>query len=126
MGDKKILAGRVHRWSSYKVTIVWGLAWADSALVVLDEWSSYRGRFICGRISRFDCISLFYIFYLTYASNVRTACIIAPYNAGLRGPLRLSGRGRSCLALARCGFFGLSIAPNEKLSRLFNPVFIQE
>ena len=32
--------------------IVWELAWADSGLVVLDEWWSYRG----GRLSRFDCI----------------------------------------------------------------------
>ena len=39
------------RWSSYTVTIVWEFAWADSALVVLDEWSSYRG----GRLNRFDC-----------------------------------------------------------------------
>ena len=39
------------RWSSYAVKIVWKLAWADSTLVVLDEWLSYRG----GRISRFDC-----------------------------------------------------------------------
>ena len=31
--------------------IVWELTWADSALVVLDEWSSYR----VGRLSRFDC-----------------------------------------------------------------------
>ena len=38
---------------SYTVTIVWELAWADSALVVLDEWSSYRG----GCVNRFDCIS---------------------------------------------------------------------
>ena len=28
-----------------------GLAWADSALVVLGEWLSYRG----GRTSRFGC-----------------------------------------------------------------------
>ena len=31
--------------------IVWEFAWADSALVVLDEWSIYRG---C-RMNRFDC-----------------------------------------------------------------------
>ena len=31
-------------------TIVWEIALADSALVVLDEWSSYRG----GRLSRFN------------------------------------------------------------------------
>ena len=39
------------RWPFYTVTTVWELAWADSALVVLGEWSSYKG----GRISRFDC-----------------------------------------------------------------------
>ena len=36
--------------SSYTVTIVWESAWVDSALAVLDEWSSYRG----GRFNRFD------------------------------------------------------------------------
>ena len=41
------------RWSSYAVTAIWELAWVDSPLVTLDEWSSYRG----GCISRFDCIS---------------------------------------------------------------------
>ena len=39
------------RWSSYTVTIVWELAWMDPALVILDEWLSYRG----GCLSRFDC-----------------------------------------------------------------------
>ena len=52
MGEKKKwLLVTSDRWSSYTVTTVWELAWADSALVVLDEWLSYRG----GRISRFDC-----------------------------------------------------------------------
>ena len=46
-----MVAGCIRRWSSYKVTIAWGMASADSALVVLDKWSSYRG----GHISRFDC-----------------------------------------------------------------------
>ena len=63
-----------------------------------------------------------YIFYLTYASKVRGTCIIVPYNDGSKAPIRLSGRGRSCLAFARSGMFGLGIAPKEKLSRLFNPV----
>ena len=40
------------RCSSYAVTVVWELAWADSVLVVLDEWSSYRGY----RLSKFSCI----------------------------------------------------------------------
>ena len=39
------------RWSSYTVMILWEFAWADSALVVLDEWPSYRG----GCLNRFDC-----------------------------------------------------------------------
>ena len=36
--------------SSYTVMIVWEFAWADSALVVLDEWSPYRGD----HLNRFD------------------------------------------------------------------------
>ena len=39
------------RWSSYTVMIVWEFAWADTASVVLDEGSSYRG----GHWGRFDC-----------------------------------------------------------------------
>ena len=38
-------------WLSYTVTVAWEIAWVDSALVVLDEWSSYRG----GHLNRFDC-----------------------------------------------------------------------
>ena len=71
-------------------------------------------------------IFLCYIFYLTYAGKVRSACIIVLYNDGLKAPIRLSGRGRSCLAFARFGMFGLGIAPKRKLSYLFNPVSIQE
>ena len=37
-------------WSSYIVTIVRKFAWEKSALVVLDEWPSYRG----GRLNMFD------------------------------------------------------------------------
>ena len=36
------------RWSSYTVMIVWEFAGVDSAMVVLDKWSS------CGCLSRFD------------------------------------------------------------------------
>ena len=53
--QKKWLLVALDRWSSYTVTIVWGLALADSALVILDEWLSYRG----GRIGRYDCKSSF-------------------------------------------------------------------
>ena len=31
--------------------IVWKFVWVDSALVVLDKWSSYSG----GHLNRFDC-----------------------------------------------------------------------
>ena len=51
-GQKKWSLVALGKWSSYAVTVVWELAWADSALVVLDEWLSYIG----GRISRFNCI----------------------------------------------------------------------
>ena len=61
-----------------------------------------------------------------YASKVRAECIIVPYNDGSKAPIRLSGRGRSCLAFVRSGTFGLGIAPKEELSRLFNPVSIHE
>ena len=43
------------RWLSYTVTIVRKFTWADPALIVLDEWSSYGG----GRLNRFDCILLY-------------------------------------------------------------------
>ena len=49
-----MVASHVRCWSFYTVTNVWKLAWADSALVVLGEWSSYRG----GRLNRFDCNSV--------------------------------------------------------------------
>ena len=62
---------------------------------------------------------------MMYASKVRAACIIVPQNDGLKAPIQLSGKGRSCLAFARSGMFGLSIAPKEKLSPLFKPVSIQ-
>ena len=47
--------GHVRQVVVFIVTIVWELAWAHAALVVLDEWTSYRGR----SIIRFDC-SIFY------------------------------------------------------------------
>ena len=49
-GQKKWSLVVLDRQSSYTVPIVWELAWADSALVILDEWSSYRH----GQLSRFD------------------------------------------------------------------------
>ena len=67
-----------------------------------------------------------YIFYITYASKVRATCIIVPYNDSSKAPIRLPARGRSCLAFAKFGMCGLGIARKEKLSRLFNPVSIQE
>ena len=52
--QKKWLLFALHRSSSYTVTIVREFARADSALVVLDERSSFRG----GRLNRFDCSAL--------------------------------------------------------------------
>ena len=46
-----MVAGCVRQVVSYAVTIIWELARADSALVILGEWLSYKG----GRITRFDC-----------------------------------------------------------------------
>ena len=50
-GQKKWSLVVLDSWSSYTVTVVWELAWADAALVILDKWFPCRG----GRISRFDC-----------------------------------------------------------------------
>ena len=47
---KKWLLVVLDRWLSYTVTTAWKFPWADSALVILDDWSSYRG----GRLNRFD------------------------------------------------------------------------
>ena len=44
-----MFAGTLDRCSSYTVMIVWEFAWADSALVILDKWSSYGS----GCLSRF-------------------------------------------------------------------------
>ena len=60
-GDKKKCSlVALSRWSSYAVTTAWELAWMDSALVILGEWSTYRG----GRMTRFDCtlcrVSIFF------------------------------------------------------------------
>ena len=50
---RKWLLVELDRWSSYTITIMWELAWTDSALVFLDKWLSYRG----GYITRLDCIT---------------------------------------------------------------------
>ena len=49
-GQKKWLLVALDRSLSYIVIFEWEFAWADSALVVLDKRSSYRG----GCLSRFD------------------------------------------------------------------------
>ena len=60
-GQKKWLLVALDKWSSYAVTIVWELAWVASALVVLDQGSSYRA----GRLSRFDCTNILHVDSLT-------------------------------------------------------------
>ena len=67
-----------------------------------------------------------YIFYATYASKVRAACIVATYNNDSKATIRLSERGRSCLAFVTSGMFGRGIVPKEKVYRIFSPVSIQE
>ena len=55
LGDKeKCSLVALNRWLSYAVTIAQEFTWVDSALVVLDEWSSYRG----GCLNMFDCNAL--------------------------------------------------------------------
>ena len=50
-------------------------------------------------------------------------CIIAMDNCGSKAPIRLSRRGRSCLAeLLNLGCSGHSVA--REFSRLFNPVYL--
>ena len=51
-GKKRWSLVKLDKWPSHTVTILWELASADSALVVLDEWSSYKG----GPLNRFDDI----------------------------------------------------------------------
>ena len=57
------------RWSSYTVMIVSEFAWVDSALVVLDEWSSCRG----GGLNRFDCIRFATLLLFSIIKNSSTA-----------------------------------------------------
>ena len=44
----------LNRWLFYRVTTVQEFARVDSVLVVLDEWTSYRG----GRLGKFNCNAL--------------------------------------------------------------------
>ena len=50
-------------WSGWTL---WGFAWEDSGLVVLDKWWSYRG----GCLNRFDCIWTFSLDYFLVLSKV--------------------------------------------------------
>ena len=52
--QNKVVAGRVRQVVVLYSNDCMGICWGDSALVVLDEWSSYRG----GRLNRFDCTIL--------------------------------------------------------------------
>ena len=46
-----MVAGHIRTFSTYTITIRPGYAWADSAMTILDDWSSYRG----GLLNRFYC-----------------------------------------------------------------------
>ena len=69
-------------WSYYTVTIVWGFAWVDSALVVLDEWLSYRSD----HLNRFDCIVILYLTSVTLQINDETNYKTPQFIIGLFTP----------------------------------------
>ena len=56
-GEKKKLLSTIEGGPPYTEKIALELAWEDPTLVIIDEWSSYRG----GHLSRFDCISYGFI-----------------------------------------------------------------
>ena len=49
--ETNVVAGRVRQVAILYSNDCTGIAWADPALAVLDEWSSYRGD----RLNIFDC-----------------------------------------------------------------------
>ena len=51
LGDKKVVAHRVRQLVVLCSNDCTEFAWVDPALVVLDDWSSYRG----GCLNMFDC-----------------------------------------------------------------------
>ena len=55
---------------------VWELAWADSAMVVLHELSSYRGS----RISRLNCIWIYRIWANLGEMNIKTIFLTVKEN----------------------------------------------
>ena len=75
-GQKKWSLVMLDRRSSYTVTIVWELVWADSALVVLGKQLSYKG----GLISRFHCIlKIFVSFFSSFVyifNSGKQGCVI--------------------------------------------------
>ena len=52
--QKKWSLVALDNWLFYTVMIVWEFAREDSAFVILDEWSSYRG----GHLNMCDCNAL--------------------------------------------------------------------
>ena len=72
---KKVVAGHMFDWwSFYTVTILWEFAWADSAVVILDEWLSDRGGFL----NRFDFIILGKSSTIA-SSTIVLGCMTIPY-----------------------------------------------
>ena len=63
---KIVLAGRVRQVFFLTVKIVWEFAGADSGLVVLDDWLSYRG----GHFKRFDCTMITSLIFKTVTVQI--------------------------------------------------------
>ena len=81
--------------------------------------------FICLFIYLFiySFIHLFIViifFLILFCQQGNSPCIIVLYNGGSKAPIRLSGRGRSCLVCTKTGIFELGIKPKEIHSSLFN------
>ena len=72
LGEKKVVAGRARQVVVLYSKSVWEFAWADSAMAILDEWSSYR----YGHLNRFYCIWLHRFSLPTSTINAQFFCYI--------------------------------------------------
>ena len=65
---------------------------------------------------------IYYYFFFPYIVMLVGSVYNRTVYGGSKAPIRLSGRGKSCLVHTKPGMFGLGIVPKEIHSRLFNPV----
>ena len=81
------------RWSSFTKTTVWEFAWTDSVLVVLDEWSCYKG----GCLNRFDYNS-------STVFKLLSDCLANLYACNSRFEIRKSITGKLFLCVLKINF----------------------